>query len=398
MDLGEDTSSESAASSLSHHSSMPDLVDDVDSEEAPEPVQQCTVCFKLQAVIADSAQSIECRRQAAKELQEHHQELQEHHRSQYQGDVSRLASSRLHIHGMPLGISESLLEVLGASGRLLSTADIESQHRGHREPAPAPTAEVPRNRFRVPPKAPPPEYAAWLAMQTSDLLDEKDEFAEKEQIAEKLRALQPAAEKEQIAEKLQALQPATEKEQFAGDLQALQPATKKDQFAGELQALPPATERKQFAGELQALQPTMAVEKSTKEKTTITEQAATSANSRQASPGSSIATLTKQQIELELEALETVTAQAARDCVSFTLRAIQAKKEHMDEQILEMAMNVEVAKEKVCRISGTLVGKLCATQHVMKLQGRDAGELQALETAIEQATATVNAFMAGFED
>jgi len=70
MDLGEDTSSESAASSLSHHSSMPDLVD---SDEVPEPAHaQCTVCFKLQAVMADSAQSIECRRQAAKELQEHH--------------------------------------------------------------------------------------------------------------------------------------------------------------------------------------------------------------------------------------------------------------------------------------------------------------------------------------
>jgi len=70
VDLGEDTSSESAASSLSHHSSMPDLVD---SDEVPEPAHaQCTVCFKLQAVMADSAQSIECRRQAAKELQEHH--------------------------------------------------------------------------------------------------------------------------------------------------------------------------------------------------------------------------------------------------------------------------------------------------------------------------------------
>jgi len=38
----------------------------------PTEHAQCTVCFKLQAVIADSAQSIECRRQAAKELQEHH--------------------------------------------------------------------------------------------------------------------------------------------------------------------------------------------------------------------------------------------------------------------------------------------------------------------------------------
>jgi len=130
--------------------------------------------------------------------------------------------------------------------------------------------------------------------------------------------------------------------------------------------------------------------------------------SRQASPGSrlkSVDTLTKEQIELELQALETVTAQAARDCVSFTLRAIQVKElaaqrehMHMDEQILEMAMNVEAAKEKVCRIGGILVGRLCATQHVMKLQGRDTGELQALETALEQATQTINAFMAGFED
>ena len=151
------------------------------------------------------------------------------------------------------------------------------------------------------------------------------------------------------------------------------------------------------------------VQKSTKEQTTFTEQAATSANSRQASPGSrlkSIATLTKEQIDLELQALETVTAQAAADCVSFTLLATQAaqakelaaQKEQMDAQILELAMNVEAAKEKVCRMGGNLVGRLCATQHVMKLQGRDAGELQALETALEQATQTVKAFMAVFED
>jgi len=37
MDLGEDTSSESAASSSSHHTSMPDLVVSDDSGEAPEP-------------------------------------------------------------------------------------------------------------------------------------------------------------------------------------------------------------------------------------------------------------------------------------------------------------------------------------------------------------------------
>jgi hypothetical protein len=38
----------------------------------PTEHAQCTMCFKLQGVIADAGQSIECRRQAAKELQEHH--------------------------------------------------------------------------------------------------------------------------------------------------------------------------------------------------------------------------------------------------------------------------------------------------------------------------------------
>jgi len=42
----------------------------------PTEHAQCTVCFRLQAIIADGAKTIECRRQAA-------QELQEHHRAQY---------------------------------------------------------------------------------------------------------------------------------------------------------------------------------------------------------------------------------------------------------------------------------------------------------------------------
>jgi len=42
----------------------------------PTEHAQCTVCFRLQAIIADGTKTIECRRQAA-------QELQEHHRAQY---------------------------------------------------------------------------------------------------------------------------------------------------------------------------------------------------------------------------------------------------------------------------------------------------------------------------
>ena len=149
------------------------------------------------------------------------------------------------------------------------------------------------------------------------------------------------------------------------------------------------------------------------------EQAATSASSGAAAASASAAAtpgtrlsiemltqhmLTKEQIDLQLQELKHITAQAATDCCELTSQLSLVKldekltNEEKDAQILRLAVDFQTAKERVCRLGGWLMARILVTQDAMKLQGRDAGELKAVETALEQATQTVNAFIAGFED
>jgi len=115
-------------------------------------------------------------------------------------------------------------------------------------------------------------------------------------------------------------------------------------------------------------------------------------------------TLTKEQIDLQLQELKHITAQAATDCCELTSQLSLVKldekltNEEKDAQILRIAKLVESAKERVSRFGGWLMARILVTQDAMKLQGRDAGELNALETALEQATQTAHAFFAGLRD
>ena len=210
---------------------------------------------------------------------------------------------------------------------------------------------------------------------------------------------------EQIVGEVQTLRTATEKAardlasasdgqaSLESRLRAMKEDAMKEQIAGEPQAMQPATE--QAASSANDRQTSLeshlkSVEKLTKEQTTTTGQAASSANHR---------VLTKEQIDSELQALETVTAAAARDCVSLTISAIHTKsdekltKEQMAHQLLELAMDVQHAKDTVCGRASELLLKLCFTERA----SRDAGELQYVKTATEKALEIVNAFMAGFE-
>jgi len=131
----------------------------------------------------------------------------------------------------------------------------------------------------------------------------------------------------------------------------------------------------------------VSVEKLTKKQTTV-RQATSSDNER---------ALTKEQIDSELQELETVTAAAARDCVSLTCIANMTKAswpmQQISDEILELAMEVQNLKETVCGRATYLLRQLKITEAA----SRDAGELQYVKTAMQNVLDIVNAFMAAFE-
>jgi len=133
----------------------------------------------------------------------------------------------------------------------------------------------------------------------------------------------------------------------------------------------------------------VSVEKLTKKQTTV-RQATSSDNER---------ALTKEQIDSELQELETVTAAAARDCVSLTCIANMTKAswpmqmQQISDEILELAMEVQNRKETVCGRATYLLRQLKITEAA----SRDAGELQYVKTAMQKVLDIVNAFMAAFE-
>jgi len=133
----------------------------------------------------------------------------------------------------------------------------------------------------------------------------------------------------------------------------------------------------------------VSVEKLTKKQTTV-RQATSSDNER---------ALTKEQIDSELQELETVTAAAARDCVSLTCIANMTKAswpmqmQQISDEILELAMEVQNRKETVCGRATYLLRQLKITEAA----SRDAGELQYVKTAMQNVLDIVNAFMAAFE-
>ena len=168
-----------------------------------------------------------------------------------------------------------------------------------------------------------------------------------------------------------------------------------EQIAGEPQALQPAAE--QAASSANDRQTSKSVEKLTKEQTK--EQTTTMGQA-----ASYERVLTKEQIDSELQALETVAAAAAADCVSLTLIAVHTKsnekltKEQITHTLLELKADIQHAKQTVCTRGGELLLKLMITEAASRLRGRDAGELEYVKTATENALGIVNAFMAGFED
>ena len=241
------------------------------------------------------------------------------------------------------------------------------------------------------------EVAAQQIQQLLASLESMESFEKltSEQIAgEKLTSEQIAGEKltiEQIAgesfEKLTSEQiagiakEAVTKEQIAGEPQAMQPAT--EQAASSAQASG-GSAKEQIAGEPQATQPT-------------TEQAASSA-------AKDWRVLTKEQIDSELQALETVAAEAGRDSVLNTIKAIEMMKssteltrEQKARELHELAMDVQQCKEAVCGKARSLLLKLAFAEQ-KSLKSRDADFTVYVQTAIKTALGIAHSFMAAFDE
>jgi len=301
---------------------------------------------------------------------------------------------------------------------------------------------------KVPPKPPPPN-AAMIAAEagypsTKDVIKSISLRTQAAQERFTLPVLPCGEVEEQIASELQALRTKVMAEQSTGELQTLQTATEQAaQRQASLEHRAESSEKttaEQSTGEPDALQITAehhfrkfwsilaqarcsdeqiateevaksSTKKLTKEEIagehqalqTAAEEALQTTTEQAARPP--IEMLTKEQIERELQALETTTAAAARDSIYVTMQASvlqqldeKLTKEQKEQLTMELAGRIQCIKWHVARKFTKFMAKLLIMENALKEQGGDAGELQALQTAMEQATATVKAFVAGFED